>query len=153
MNAKRMVLAVGLIGLIACGREGGPQGKAGPPTQACTEIGCDSRITFDLSQDLVEGRTYRVEACVDDLCDTQTLEVPPGHGGAASGSLEVTTEDDTISLRLPDKDWSGAHRATLNVQDEAGRVVARTEKSVGFERTQPNGPGCPPVCWQARITA
>jgi hypothetical protein len=118
-------------------------------------------VTFSLGYDLEAGEPYLVEACVDDFCRTETLEVPEARDSAALASVEVgdlglQTDMDIVYLALPDEDegdWSGTHSTSLTVREAESRVVAEHEGEAHFERLQPNGPNCPPVCWTAEVHA
>ena len=117
----------------------------------CTQIGCDSQVLLELSADLEPGRTYEVEACLDDFCESAMVEVPPP-GVGVSDSFVVDVATDVVAFVLPEADYSGVHRVTLALRGggvERIEIEAETE----FERSQPNGRNCPPICWQAIIRA
>lgn len=138
--------------LMACDALGVP--PLGEP-RACTGIGCESGVRFNLGVDLVAEVAYEVTACVDDLCGEGILEVPPPADGpftgTSDGALTIATDTDSIFYSLGDLDASGRHRVSIKVRSESGDVVAEFEGEAEFERTQPNGPGCEPVCWLAEI--
>ena len=104
----------------------------------CTLIGCESQIRFELTAlDLEPGSTYDVEVCLDDRCESATVDIPgldagPGAAGG-DGSIILDPTGDTIVLVLPDGE---------NVE---------LDGPIEFERLQPNGPDCAPVCWQAVV--
>ncbi|HEX9890160.1 MAG TPA: hypothetical protein VGA69_11815 [Nitriliruptorales bacterium] len=153
LTAVLVVLAVGASG---CDRlRGLPDGQP----RACTLIGCENALTFQLTDvDLRAGVTYDVEVCVDDSCTRADVVVPPaGDGapvGARVGQLYVDPESDQIQrlgqLGL-EGDLSGVHEVSLEVRDEAGELLVATRGETGFERSEPNGEGCPPVCWAATV--
>jgi hypothetical protein len=122
----------------------------GPPI-ACTLIGCESQIEFQLSGDLVRGEAYDIEACIDADCTAQTVEVPDS-GFVIGGAFTLDADRDTVTLRLLGDDYSGSHTVSLSVTGEGG-AVAELETETDFERSQPNGPGCEPVCWHATVPA
>ncbi|MCA1587555.1 MAG: hypothetical protein LC744_02465, partial [Chloroflexi bacterium] len=64
----------------------------------------------------------------------------------------LDADRDTVTLRLLGHDYSGSHTVLLSVIGEGG-PVAEVKAETDFERSQPNGPGCQPVCWQARVRA
>jgi len=37
------------------------------------------------------------------------------------------------------------------IKDRRGRVIERTERMVTLRRFEPNGSGCPPLCWVAAL--
>ena len=122
----------------------------GPPL-ACTLIGCESQIRFDLSGDLVRGEAYDIEACVDGDCTSETVQIPDS-GFVIVGAFTLDADRDTVTLRLVGDDYSGMRTVSLSVVGETG-PVAEVERETEFERSQPNGPGCEPVCWQATVRA
>jgi hypothetical protein len=141
----RLVLELGLVG---CGL------VPGPVEVDCTLIGCDSQIVFELDDgELVPGFAYELEACFDHRCETATVELPE-HGAAmgVNGALSASAEEDIVALVLPEGDYPGVHTARLRVQplDGGGEAFEATVETE-LERTQPNGPDCPPVCWQAVV--
>jgi len=122
----------------------------GPPI-ACTLIGCESQLRFDLSADLVRGEAYDIEACVDGDCTSETVQVPDS-GFVIGGAITLDADRDTVTVRLIGDDYSGMHTVSLSVAGEGG-LVAEVERATDFERSQPNGPGCEPVCWHATVRA
>jgi hypothetical protein len=118
---------------------------------ACTEIGCESAVSFHLDIDLQTGIEYRLEACVDESCATESLNVPAGSSlGHRAGQFDVSTEDDRVLFLLPEGEFPGEHRVSLRVSGPDG-VLTDHQALVEFQRNQPNGPGCPPVCWFAEV--
>ena len=121
----------------------------------CSEVGCSSQVSFQLAAELRAGVAYNVEACADDDCRSQTLTVPDdGPVGTGGEGLWLDTNDDVITLELPsDTNWEGTHAVSLRVVTEDGEEVVDMAGETDFERMQPNGPDCPPVCWLAEVTA
>ena len=139
-------LAFGVI-LAACLAPPVPDG----PPMACTLIGCESQVVFELSRDLSRGTAYEIEACVDGECASETIDVPQS-GFGTSGPFTVDAHRIVVTVRLTVDDYSGRHTVSLTLVGPDGQlteVAADTE----FERSQPNGPGCEPVCWQAIVRA
>lgn len=149
---RLLALIAGLvIGLAGCDLLGLPTPQ--PPIRACTEIGCESAVAFHLDLDLETGVEYRLEACVDADCAAETVEVPAAAGfGHRTVTFDVSTEEDRVLFLLPDGDFPGQHRVSLRVTGSDGSA-SDVQALVEFERNQPNGPGCPPVCWFAEIFA
>lgn len=152
----RRALAVGVASMtlaVGCSLPGGAEPPGGV---ACTMIGCESAVAFQLSADLENGVRYRVQACLEGLCEAETVEVPVGgaEGGAVArrvGSIDLGTETNRILLILPEGEFGGARRVSLRVVDERGDVLVDAEAVAELERQQPNGPNCPPVCWFAEL--
>lgn len=104
---------------------------ATPPVQACTMIGCEDGLTVR-----AEGSPagpYRIEIRAEGE-ETQVHEC-----SSASECGEIF-----LIGFLPDE-------VTVEVVAEDGRRVSRTVRPE-YEALQPNGPGCPPTCRQARVT-
>jgi hypothetical protein len=132
----------------------GPQ----PQPPECTAIGCDNQLRAVVAQDLQPGVEYEIEMCVGTRCAEADISVPEGGGavGASDGSITLETQADAVVFRLPDADWSGVHRVTATVRDAtSGEPLADVDvdAEVEFQRSQPNGPGCPPICWFAEVRA
>jgi hypothetical protein len=142
---QRLVIVAGLL-LVGCQ-------LMQEPEVACTAIGCDSQVVFELDDgQLVPGFAYEIEACLDDGCETATVELRE-HGaaiGGANGGLTVSAEEDVVALILPDADYPGVHTARLRVRPVGGEAFEAAVETM-LERSQPNGPDCPPVCWQATV--
>lgn len=122
----------------------------------CTQAGCESQVIFHLTADLRNGVAYDVEACLDDDCSTATIEVPVVGGdepftGLEEGGILLLTDSDEIHLTLPEGDYGGAHRVSLDVRTSDGDVVVTVDEQTDFERYRPNGPLCEPVCWLAEV--
>ena len=146
----RFTAAAFLVALIlsACLAPPVPAPPEDPPV-ACTLIGCESQLTFELDADLARDETYEVEVCIDAECASATIEVPDS-GFAMTGPFSIDADRDTVTVRLLGDDYSGTRAVTLSLSGSDGLLVdvdAQTE----FERAQPNGPGCEPICWQATV--
>jgi hypothetical protein len=142
-----LVLAFGLVG---CGLVPGPGDEV-----VCTAIGCDSQVVFELAEiELASDRSYEIEACLDDLCEAATVQPPPRGATIVGqrGGLTISADENFVALVLPKGDYSGARAASLRIQPGDGDAF-EIEVEVELERTQPNGPNCPPVCWQAIVRA
>jgi hypothetical protein len=143
--------AIGLLLILAaCLAPPVPEAPEGPPL-ACTLIGCESQLEFELSGDLVRGESYEIEACVDGDCTTETVQLPDS-GFVMGGAFTLDADRDTVALRLLGADYNGTHTVSLSVTGDGG-PVAEVETETDFERSQPNGPGCEPVCWHATVRA
>jgi hypothetical protein len=137
-------------------------------TTMCTAAGCDSTLTIDLSQlDITPGATYEVEICVDGICTAATTTIDVRHpaiGDIERGETErepgilagwmLIWADDHIDYYLPEADYGSAASVTFTLTAPDGPVLAQTAEptDVPLERSQPNGPECPPVCFHGRMT-
>jgi hypothetical protein len=105
----------------------------------CTLIGCDSAIAVSLSDELASG-AYELEACVDEKTCTST-------------NFEITGQSDyEVYVPFGEAQFSEVAMVVVTVTDSSGSVVANARGEVKFERSQPNGWRCPPVCWWARMS-
>jgi len=145
-------LAALVVMLAACVAPPVPDG----PFIACTLIGCESQVVFEVggATDIASGETYEVEACLNGVCESATVEVPPGQGAAmgagVAGALVLDPQRDLVVLTLPGGDYGGMHTVSLTLTGPDGQRT-EIESDTEFERSQPNGLGCEPVCWQATV--
>ena len=145
-----------------------PPSTATDNTRMCTAVGCDSILTIELSQvDITPGATYEVEVCVDGSCTaaTTTIDVRhPATGEVVRGETErepghlagwmLIWAEDHIDYYLPESEYGSSASVTFTLTAPDGTVLAQTAEptEVPLERSQPNGPGCLPVCFQGRMT-
>jgi hypothetical protein len=151
MMQRSRWLATGIL-LILAGCLAPPV-PADPPEDApiaCTLIGCESQLEFELSADLERGAAYDIEACVDGDCTSETVEIPDS-GFVIGGAFTLDADRDTVTVRLIGDDYSGSHTVSLSIAGEG--LAAEVEAETEFERSQPNGPGCEPICWHATVRA
>jgi hypothetical protein len=66
----------------------------------------------------------------------------------------MEAEGDYIDYYLPEDDYGESATVTFTLEDASGSVLTQTEGAteVPLERSQPNGPGCPPVCFFGRMS-
>jgi len=137
------------------------------PGRMCTAAGCDSLLTIELTDvDVQPEETYDVEVCVDDRCAVETITIDirhPGTGevtrgesertpGTVEGWMLVWAEDDRVEYYLPSHDYGDVARVSFALSDATGNVLASiSDVEVPLERSQPNGPDCPPVCFWGRL--
>jgi hypothetical protein len=147
----------------------GPNTTATNEPRFCTAIGCDSLLTIDLTEvDITPEAKYDVEICLNEVCATETVTIDlrhPGTGeiergesprtqGTLDGYMIIWAEDDHIDYYLPEADYDSSASIKFTLTNSNGDVLARTDgpADVPLERSQPNGPGCPPVCFFGRMT-
>ena len=92
---------------------------AGCSSQNCTVVGCVSGI-------YVTGASANAQACLDDVCTALA------RGGGARGRF------------APFDDVHERYSKHVLMVDGL-----RYEGPITFEKVQPNGPKCPPRCYQA----
>ena len=132
--STRVALTLTLAGLavLGCGAsDEGAGGKRDP--RVCTQIACRSGVTVLIPERLPESAS-RIRACVAERCRSAS-----------------TTSLGPLFVPLPDA--RGSRKVTLRMKllDAAGRPVGASIRKLQLERVQPNGPGCPPVCFTARV--
>jgi hypothetical protein len=139
MNLPRMLcLAAFAAALVACGDDEDSSARtptANPPPVACTEIGCDSGVFLDVSpvrKRLPEAR--RLKLCLRDKCRTYSL----ARVGFVSLSVRGLRAGQRVSVRLV-------------VFGERGEVLRRSAVRAPVRKVQPNGPNCPPTCFQVGV--
>jgi hypothetical protein len=137
----RLVLfcAVGAaLALAGCGDDepanARPDGPGNGAPRACTEIGCASGLYLDMRavrKELPAAR--RVRICIDAKCRTFDLANQIVMMGAKG---------------LRDKEEVTVRMVVLGGD---GKVLARRRTVAPVRRSRPNGPGCPPVCFQIAV--
>lgn len=126
-------------------------------TQSCTEIGCSPEVVLAISQVEAIKRAVQISFCVDSDCRSAVAQ-PEGSGYVVEGDAPLSISAGggaPLQVSFPlgeavDPDVPHRVRATVTV---GGRVVASVDEDVELERFEPNGPGCPPVCWRAVLEA
>jgi hypothetical protein len=124
---RRSLTIAGL--LLAAGLAAG-QAACGTAGRACTLIGCSDGLTVELAGSLPAD--YTVTARVDGAV-VQRVEC----GAARDCRGEVFLE--------------GVTAANVELEVTSGAVSERREVAPSYATVQPNGPGCPPICRQARV--
>ena len=126
----------------------------------CTARGCQSEVRVRLA-DLglgKQGGVVTATMCFDGACSEQRqrFKASGASFGIEGSRLSVEALDDHIelALRLPPRvyDEETEHPVTATVSVD-GAKATKVARDVTLERTQPNGPDCEPICWQATIEA
>jgi hypothetical protein len=137
----------------ACQHGGTPlQVPANSPPDAgplyCTQIACSDQLVVELRR---AGKPTAFGITV--MYEGQTVTCPP------PGPLQARTCNEAISSTVPTDDGAlqlVEIRGTPVVVDmevrDGNLVVAQRRITPSYERRQPNGPRCPPVCRQATTT-
>lgn len=153
-----MLESAAVLLLAGCGLLviGSPTPTAPGDGPICTQIGCESQVLYELDADIASGATYLVRACIGDRCEEASVEIPPADGGAVpagtQGPFTLDPQNDVVAFRIGEGDFSGSHAVSLTLDDGSSEPVS-IAADVVFERTQPNGPRCEPICWQAVVRA
>lgn len=68
--------------------------------------------------------------------------------------MVLWAEENRIDYYLPEADYNTTVSVSVRLMDSDGNVLADTggPADVPLEQSQPNGPGCPPVCFFGRMT-
>jgi hypothetical protein len=110
-------------------------GGAGKGTHACTEIGCTSGLSLDVRavrRKLPKAESVKV--CLRQRCHRYSL--------AKTDLVTLTTrglhEGQRVAVRLV-------------VFDGRGKVLIRRQTRAPVIKTKPNGPDCPPTCFQVHV--
>jgi hypothetical protein len=126
-------------------------GTSGEMADDCDTAGCDSQVTWQLSDELPDEGPLAVRACVEDDCVEDEVSIGTD-GCATSDRLRVCQDEVTLTLP-PDVEYGDPVGVELLVSsvDSGDTLAESTEEDVQLEREQPNGEQCPPTCWQATI--
>jgi len=121
---------------------------------ACTEIGCSSGLELTLvpSADRFDAGDYEVVVTPDGAAPVACgFTVTIGGSCATSfcvqggACVSARTSPDRVDVHLPALDGPLAVSVTID-----GTEVASVSLTPEYERLQPNGPLCGPVCWFAQ---
>jgi hypothetical protein len=117
---------------------------------SCTE-GCASLARFGVPVDLQPGTEYRIQACVNGDCSTETLTITDGPA-TSGGSLTLDVDHDVVELLLGNGDFTDAPDLQLSIS--SGEVVlAEFSGMVEMGLSRPNGWWCGPTCYFAEVQA
>lgn len=130
---RRVGLLAAAALLAGCGSAGGSATETSRP---CTLAGCSSGVFVTVGELPPDAAT--VEICVGRRC----TKGPVTSGGFA------------LQLVLPHIGGTQALTVVARVRDASGGVLVESSIRRRPVRTQPNGPGCRPICYQisARLT-
>jgi hypothetical protein len=103
-----------------------------PPQQACTMIGCEDGWSVELSGAAALPATYTIRVIVDGTVVASRACSPAQPCGDRVFLAGVT-----------------ADQAELEIT--GGPAPLRWTVTPQYNTLQPNGPGCPPICRQARV--
>ena len=117
---------------VGCGEED-RGARSQPEPRACTQIACRSGVTVVAPRRMPDDAA-EIEACVARRCRT------------VSATARAAVFVPLARVRGP-----RAVRVRMRLLDSAGRPLATAVRRLRLERVQPNGPGCPPVCFAVRV--
>jgi hypothetical protein len=119
-----------LLGAIVLSLLQGCQTPPPAPERACTQIGCSDGLTVVVEN--APAPPYTVEV------------VLPG-GTSRTSRCEAAPGCDAGLF------FEGVTAEELTVRVTAGAGSSSQVVRPSYETSQPNGPGCPPICKQARV--
>ncbi|MBF4768345.1 hypothetical protein ISU10_11260 [Nocardioides agariphilus] len=125
------LVVAALVGLAGCGGD----------DTFCNQIGAVSGVGFVFSEVVAAhpGEVLRVEACVEDTCETRrATEQRPHNGMRVAPDLLQDTSPVPVTLTVSTTDGDIVYQGRLTVQPV---------------KSQPNGPDCPPTEWVADVVA
>jgi hypothetical protein len=102
-------------------------------TPVCTLVGCESGIGIEVRKARDEVKSASL--CVQDRCKRIVVK---RNNRTYNGIKVECTEEITV-------------RGVFTTRDLAGRKLDRYTAMIPMKTTQPNGPGCPPTCFQAGV--
>ncbi|MFP2906458.1 hypothetical protein ACLESD_15620 [Pyxidicoccus sp. 3LFB2] len=151
------------VSVMACTGSRGPVAPHEPVAQACTLIGCDSRVTLetkvDASLDTLKSST--LTGCLNDAC----LSIPLG----GSPPEEARVPEQPVLTAAFDAHPAGGVLLTASyvpgsnaglkdgdtysftVETPQGVKLVDVRRAVTYQVSQPNGPQCPPTCLTATL--
>lgn len=124
------LLAWAALALLSCsGSEAGPSGDP----IACTEIGCSSGLIVDAtSVRKADSEARWIKICVQRRCKSFST-----HNSLAELRMGGLKEDQIVRVRMV-------------VYGKGGKALHRSAVKAAVDKTEPNGPKCPPTCFQIR---
>ena len=136
---RLLLLSICAAALLAgCGEKDEPSFDAGsdqPPGVACTEIGCDSGLFLDLApvkKNLPAAQ--RIELCLDTTCRSYDLS----RIDLVNLTDEGLREGQQVEVRM-------------TIYGSGDAVLRRSAIPATVRKAQPNGPECPPTCFQVPV--
>lgn len=125
----------------------------------CTEIGCSSTLTLTLQHDLPLDETVQLTVTTPDHELRCSIDpIPSGSGtcfGFAFADLSWDQEAVNVTLTSPflstqdNPDSLPYESVDARLEREGVALASATVTVDAGEADTPNGPDCPPTCWQA----
>jgi hypothetical protein len=105
--------------------------KADQPV--CTQIGCTSGIGLEVA--VLGDKVDRLTFCVRNRCK----RIEPKRGRPSRTGVKVVCDSEITVLGV------------LTMRDQEGRKLNRYKALIPMSKVQPNGPQCPPTCFQGGV--
>ncbi|WP_329204326.1 hypothetical protein OG257_02250 [Streptomyces sp. NBC_00683] len=145
---RRLLFLVALPGLLATGCTG--IGEERP----CTKIGGESGVAVgwepaDFAESGKEGSDTDSGSLVARLCAQEVCE----SGTVAKNSDDSAPHLTSVALDGDTGEVTVQVRFTVTSRDDGKRVIFDERTDVELRKSQPNGKGCDPTLFRARLTA
>jgi len=131
LRGKTATIAAGLSGLFLSPAVAATPRQQQTTEQGCTEIGCTSGISAQVSDVHGDRRAAYVTLCMNSDCH------------------RLTTKTDVVTVLEPSVSTPERVRVRLRVLDKHHHLLKQATRLATLTRTQPNGPCCPPTCFSA----
>jgi hypothetical protein len=150
MRALPLLFAIIALPLAAAG-------CLAPPPQGCTEIGCADGLTISLKKasGSWEPGMYSVEIDADGKKIACTTQIPLS-GASPSSCDDAAVLLGTSGSALPasehglsDLIFHSAPKQVSVTVSRDGAMLATKDFTPTYQKSQPNGPDCEPICNQA----
>jgi hypothetical protein len=128
---RRRLIGVTAAVLAIAAASPGLADETDPPV--CTLIGCISGVGLGVA--VLGDRVDRVTFCVRDRCK----RIDPKRGRPSGTLVKVVCDSEITVLGV------------LTTRDEDGRKLDRYKALIPMKKVQPNGPQCPPTCFQGSV--
>lgn len=139
-----LLLFVLMLGVAACRTESLPSADQLTGQRGCTEIGCSSGLTVRLVGNVPDAFTIAAQRPgqppIVAICPEGRITVPDREAGASA----ICQPDGVFFDNFTPEEVEIVVR--VGQSNNVSRLVKPT-----YEKVQPNGPGCPPVCEQAVV--
>ncbi|MEZ4229086.1 MAG: hypothetical protein R3B89_07985 [Polyangiaceae bacterium] len=168
--SRHLFGAVALLPLAVACASGNPSpahpgnGSDGPPNppmegQICTEIGCVDGFRVDVKKDQWEAGEYsfHIEADGNVSDCTGSLPLKPCESGSSiscTGSQGFTIAEVGCAMAPAQQAFGEIHfegapkQVTISISRDGSELIKQVFEPV-YTESQPNGPGCEPICHQA----
>jgi hypothetical protein len=138
---RRLALAALAVAAIGCGGSDEASsgatdpGTAGKEAHVCTEIGCTSGLFLDIrAVQRKLPRAERVKVCLRERC-----------------RVYAVAKTDIVSLTVRGLREGQRVAVRLVAFDRNGEALLRRRTHAPVRKLKPNGPDCPPTCFQVAV--
>jgi len=125
----------------------------------CTRIGCNSgaKVTIKLPFPASDLPRTTITVCHNGKCSSGVGPEPDRmcqlQGEARVGFCHINAQSELALHIAAGENPQDGDRYVVTVTQPGSSVIAvAVDQPVTYTRSQPNGPGCPPICFIASIT-